>query len=404
MGLCAVRMKILHVIPSVGPLRGGPSFAMRAIAGGLAKQGIEIHVATTDDNGPERLGVELGRPVTEDGAVYWYFPRQTCFYQCSLPFTVWLWRHASDYSLIHIHAVFSWCSNVAALIARYKGIPYIVRPLGVLNRWGMENRRPLLKRLSFALIERRVLQNAAFIHYTAEQERIEAEACGVTDKALIIPNPVEFPNSSGGAAGEHLRARYPALGARRIVLFLSRIDRKKGLDLLIPAFHGVLKSIPDAALVIAGDGDRALIDAMRDQCRALAIEDSVYWPGFLDNDAKQRAFAEAEVFVLPSYSENFGIAVIEAMAAAVPVIITDQVGICREVAQANAGLVTAVAIEPLKNALVRLLSDEPFRAALGQNGRVLARSHFASRAAIDKLMNGYDLVLAGAAHAAASIK
>jgi len=397
-------MKILHVIPSVGPLRGGPSFAMRAIARGLVKQGIEIHVATTDDNGPERLDVELGRPVTEDGAVYWYFPRQTYFYQCSIPFTVWLWRHASDYSLIHIHAVFSWCSNIAALIARHKGIPYIVRPLGVLNRWGMENRRPLLKRLSFALIERRVLQNAAFIHYTAEQEQVEAAACGFTDKALIIPNPVEFPNGSGSAAGEYLRARYPELLARRIVLFLSRIDRKKGLDLLIPAFHGVLKSIPDAALVIAGDGDRALIETMRNQCRALAIEDSVYWPGFLGGEAKQEAFGEAEVFVLPSYSENFGIAVIEAMAAAVPVIITDQVGICREVAQAKAGLVTAAAVEPLKNAMVRVLSDEPLRAALGQNGTVLARSHFASRVAIDKLMNGYDLVLSGAARAAASIK
>ena len=386
-------MKVLHVIPSVGPLRGGPSFAMRAIAGGLAGRGIETHVAATDDNGPERLDVRLGQPINEDGAVYWYFRRQTSFYLCSMPFAIWLWRHASDYSLIHIHAVFSWCSNVAALIARYKGVPYVVRPLGVLNRWGMENRRPLLKRLSFALIERPVLQHAAFIHYTAELERIEAAECGFRDNPLIIPNPVEFPNGSAIAPKEHLRARYPELRARRIVLFLSRIDRKKGLDLLIPAFHGVLKSIPEAALVIAGGGDRALIENLRDQCRALAIEDAVYWPGFLEGEAKLGVLAEAEVFVLPSYSENFGIAVIEAMAAAVPVIITDRVGVCREVEQGKAGLVVAAAIEPVRNAIVRLLSDEPLRAALGQNGKRLARSCFAPAAVINKLMQGYASVL-----------
>ena len=397
-------MKILHVIPSVGPLRGGPSFAMRAIAGGLAGRGIETHVATTDDNGPQRLDVRLGQPVNEDGAVYWYFPRQTSFYLCSIPFAIWLWRHASDYSLVHIHALFSWCPNVAALIARYKGIPYVIRPLGVLNRWGMENRRPLLKRLSFALIERRVLRYAAFIHYTAELERVEAAECGFEDHPMIIPNPVEFPNCSDGAPKEHLRARYPELRARRIVLFLSRIDRKKGLDLLIPAFQSVLKSIPDVALVIAGDGDRALIETVREQCRALAIEDSVYWPGFLDNEAKLGALGEAEVFVLPSYSENFGIAVIEAMAAAVPVIITDRVGICREVVQGKAGLVIAAALEPLRNAMVRLLSDEPFRTALGQNGKMLARSYFAPGAVIDKLVAGYASVLAGAARPAVSGK
>jgi glycosyltransferase involved in cell wall biosynthesis len=388
-------MKVLHVIPSVGPLRGGPRFAMRAIAGGLAARGAETHVATTDDNGPERLNVRLGQPLEEGGVVYWYFPRQTSFYLCSIPFAIWLWRHASEYSLIHIHALFSWCSNVAALIARYKGVPYVVRPLGVLNRWGMENRRPVLKRLSFALIEKPVLQHAAFIHYTAELERIEAARCGFLDNPIIIPNPVEFPNGSAPTSKEHLRVRYPELRGRRIVLFLSRIDRKKGLDLLIPAFHDVLKSVPEAALVIAGDGDRALIETIREQCCALAIEDSVYWPGFLDGEAKLGALGEAEVFVLPSYSENFGIAVIEAMAAAVPVIITDQVGICREVGQGKAGLVIAAAFEPLRNAIVRLLSDEPLRTALGQNGRILARSCFAPGAVIDKLLEGYASVLTG---------
>src|SRR5579863_2444161 len=261
-------MKILHVIPSVGPLRGGPSFAVRAIASGLARRGVETHVATTDDNGPGRkLDVDLGRPIREDGVIYWYFSRQTSFYLCSLPFTKWLWAHASDYELIHIHAVFSYCSNAAAWIARRKRIPYVIRPLGVLNRWGMENRRPGLKRLSFAFLEKPLLRRAAFIHYTAEQERIEAAECGFSDNPMIIPNPVETPAMPGNLACEPLRSRFPDLSKKRIILFLSRIDRKKGLDLLIPAFQGVLKDFPETALVIAGDGDRALIETLRAKCR-----------------------------------------------------------------------------------------------------------------------------------------
>jgi glycosyltransferase involved in cell wall biosynthesis len=386
-------VKVLHVIPSIGPLRGGPSFAVRSIASGLAASGIETHVATTDDNGPgRRLAVEFGRPCEENGVTYWYFPRQSSFYLYSAPFTGWMWRHAADYHLIHIHAVFSYCSNMAAYIASRLGIPYVVRPLGVLNRWGMEQRRPWLKRLSFSLIERHVLKNAAFVHYTAEQERIEAAQCGFEDRPMIIPNPVEAPDANG-VKGE-LRRLYPELRSKRVALFLSRIDRKKGLDLLIPAFAGVLPEIPDAALVIAGDGDATLTESLRQRCRSLGIEKSVYWPGFLSGSAKAAALADADVFVLPSYSENFGIAVIEAMALGVPVIVTDQVGVCREVEASNAGLVTRPEVGPLQGALVRLLNDGAARVAIGRNGAALAHSQFSPPVVLKKLTQAYDSVLA----------
>src|SRR4051812_28010897 len=192
-------MRVLHVIPSVGPLRGGPSFALRTMTRGLAERGIETHVASTDDNGPFRLDVPLGRPVSENGVVHWYFPRQTPFYLVSLSFAAWLRRHIADYDLIHIHCVFSFCPNAAAWGARRKGVPYIIRPLGVLNRWGMMRRRPLLKRLSFALLERRLLGAASFVHFTAEQEQLEASALQFPHRPVIIPNPVDV---SGATRGE----------------------------------------------------------------------------------------------------------------------------------------------------------------------------------------------------------
>ena len=136
-------MKVLHVIPSIGPLRGGPSFVMTALAEGLAQRGIEVAVAATDDNGPERLTAPLGVPLLRNGVTYWHFPRQTRFYNASLPLTSWLWKAVPDYHLVHIHALFSYSSTVAAWIAAAKHVPYVVRPLGILNQWGMRNRRPI---------------------------------------------------------------------------------------------------------------------------------------------------------------------------------------------------------------------------------------------------------------------
>jgi glycosyltransferase involved in cell wall biosynthesis len=381
-------MKILHVIPSVGPLRGGPSFAMRAIASGLARKGLETHVATTDDNLAARLSVPLGQPVNQNGAIYHYFPRRTRFYIWSPPFSTWLQRHAGEYDVIHIHTVFSYCSNVAAWIACRNGIPYIIRPLGVLNRWGFRNRRPILKRLSFALIEKRLLSRAAAVQYTTEQERDEAAELGFPHHATIIPNPVESAEPGTVFPGQ-FRALYPDLAGRRIVLFLSRIDRKKGLDLLLPAFREVLREHPAAALVIAGEGDSTLVRNLHRLSSELGIERSVFWPGFLTGSTKLAALADADVFVLPSYSENFGMAPVEALAFGLPVVLTDQVGIHREVSHERAGLVTRTSIASLASALVLLLREDGLRSEMGRNALRLAASRYSVEAVTSRLLDLY---------------
>ena len=210
---------------------------MRTLARALSRQGMEIHVATTDDNGPERLSVPLGVPQQEDGATFWYFSRQTRFYTFSWPLTRWLARHVHEFDLVHIHALFSYAALPAALLAHRAGVPYIVRPLGTLNRWGIENRRPWLKKLSFRVLESRILANAAAIHYTSEQELTEAGELGVQGKALMIPNVVEPP-------ADETRAARSLPEGRKVILFLSRLDRKKGIDLLLEAFAQVRRRSP----------------------------------------------------------------------------------------------------------------------------------------------------------------
>jgi glycosyltransferase involved in cell wall biosynthesis len=305
----------------------------------------------------------------------------------------WLAQHVQDYDLVHIHAIFSYASIPAAFYAKRYGVPYIVRPLGVLNRWGVKNRRPWLKQLSFRFIEQRILANAAAIHYTSEQEQIEAEELGVTSRAIIIPNAVDDALLSSFCSAGRFRARYPQFADRLIILFLSRVDEKKGLDLLLPAFACIKNQLPESLLVIAGNGDPDFIGQLQQEARRLKIDKDIVWTGFLDGEEKRDAFADANLFVLPSYSENFGIAVIEAMACGLPVVISDQVGIHREIAVAQAGLVTSCEADALAEALLHLIGDTEKRKSMGKNGQRWVHQHCSSKTVTEKLLALYQQIL-----------
>lgn len=362
---------------------------VQTLARGLSDAGVKADIATTDDNGVGRSNVKHGVHVLHDGIGSWYFPRQSRFYTVSLPLGQWLSQRSGDYDVVHIHALFSFSSVAAAISAHKSRTPYIVRPLGTLNRWGMRNRRPWLKDLSFQLIESRILRNAALVHFTSEQERREAAELGVTGASTIIPNPVRIDDDRSFISGA-FRARYPELRDKTIILFLSRFDKKKGLDLLIPAFAKARQVYPECKLVLAGDGDPVLVCGLKSEVERLGVERDVLWTGFLTGEAKQAALADADLFVLPSYSENFGIAAVEAMNAGLPVIVSDQTGIHREVAEARAGLIVPCYTDALAEALGLLLRDSGTRGAMGRNGRDLAHQHFSVRAVVRSTIEAYE--------------
>lgn len=385
-------MKVLHVIPSIGPLRGGPSFVIRTMSEGLAAHGCEIDVATTDDNDCESLTVPLDRPVSENGVTYRYFHRQTYFYTVSWPLSRWLRKNVADYDLVHIHALFSFPVASAAYWASHYHVPYLVRPLGTLNQWGIKNRRPWLKQASLRLIDRRVLHGAAAVHYTSMEEQEEAAVVAPALRPVIIPNPVHFHLSPGKPSGGWLESRYPSLAGKKIILFLSRLHPKKGIDLLLGAFARLRATLPDAALVLGGNGDEAFVRQLHSQARELNLESDIVWAGFLDGDAKRAAMAEADVFVLPSYSENFGVAVVEAMACGLPVIVSDHVGIHREISSAAAGLVVPCKEEPLADAILQVLGNDGLRLKLAHNGLLLAKT-YSVEAVTDQLLGLYQKIV-----------
>jgi glycosyltransferase involved in cell wall biosynthesis len=366
----------------------------------LAQGGHEVHVATTDDDGLGRLAVPLNAAVREDGITLWHFRRQARFYTVSWPLARWLRTHVGDYDLLHIHALFSWSTVIAAHWAWRLGVPYIIRPLGTLSRWGMTHRRRLLKRVSFRLIEHRILARAAAIHCTSQQELLETAELGTWTRIVIVPLGADLRRLECRPAYGWLARRAPHLAGRVKVLSLSRLDAIKGLDLLLVALASLAARGHELALIVAGSGQREFETALQREAKRLRFETDVVWAGFLEGAEKLAALAEADMFVLPSYSENFGVAVVEAMASGLPVVISDQVGIHREVAEAGAGLVVPCRAEPLANAIKCLAEDPGLRRELGERGRRLARERFSSEAMTAGLVQLYEETLRSARAAA----
>ncbi|OYW71067.1 MAG: hypothetical protein B7Z37_28800, partial [Verrucomicrobia bacterium 12-59-8] len=163
------------------------------MARALAILGVNITVLTTDDDGPGRrlADVKLGVGMDQGGWKLIRFPKQTEFYKVSLPMHRWLRAHVHEFDLVHIHAVFSFVSLAAGRTAVAAGVPFIVRPLGVLNRWGMENRRRRVKALSFRWLELPLLRRAAAVHYTSHLERLEGARFGLSNLQRVIPIGIE---------------------------------------------------------------------------------------------------------------------------------------------------------------------------------------------------------------------
>lgn len=430
-------MKVLHVIPSLSLAHGGPSHAMCLTEQALRMQRIEVETATTDDDGPGARKVKrCGVPLKERGVIRRYFPKRLEFYKVSPGFARWIKEHVHDYDVVHIHALFSFTSVVAARAARRAGVPYVVRPLGTLNRYGVEKRRPWLKRLSLKFIEGPILCHAAAVHFTAEAERIEAEALGIPMRSVVIPLGIEADRLDRGVgaapAGEECRRSAPRpigpesnpflalyfhqLAGARIVLYLSRLDAKKNVEGLLKAFSMLDKPDPvnppltmsravweaqarqaapsDLMLVIAGEGMPAYVASLHKLARELGLGERVLWVGQLGGNMKAGALAAAKVFVLPSFSENFGIAAAEALLAGLPCVLGKGVAIADEVAQAGAGLVVSPEPNEITKALQVLLADEKRRAEMGWRAADLAREKYSAEAMGKRLHELYSKILA----------
>ncbi|MEA5505777.1 hormogonium polysaccharide biosynthesis glycosyltransferase HpsP [Halotia wernerae UHCC 0503] len=391
-------MKILQIVPSISLIYGGPSQMVLGLASALAKEKVKVTILTTDsngDSGQKPLDVPLNRSIKQDGYEIIYF-RCAPFrrYKFSLDLLQWLKIHGREFDLAHIHALFSPISSAAATVCRQQKLPYILRPLGTLDPADLRKKKQL-KEFYVAILERHNLAGAAAIHFTSEQEAKISERFGVATQDLVIPLGV-IPSLGDRNMGSVIRNQLAIPEDVPLVLFMSRIDPKKGLNLLIPALEKLLAVGCNFHFVLAGTNpqDPDYEQKIKFQIDNSPLRSHTTITGFISGDLKASLLQAADLFVLPSYYENFGIAVAEAMVAGVPVVISDQVHIYQQVIDSNSGWVGATDIQALVELIKEALQNPQECQQRGLNAQNYALQHFSWDAIARQIIQAYQKILA----------
>ncbi|HUN71583.1 MAG TPA: glycosyltransferase [Steroidobacteraceae bacterium] len=383
-------LRALHVISSMSPLRGGPSVTVRNMLRALRRRGIAADVVTTDDDGgAARLDTPPDRFVELEGQRVRYFPRQTLKYAFSAPLGKWLRANIERYDIVHTHELFTFAPLAAARVARSAGIPYVMTPHGALDTWGMRNKSRLVKATSIRLVEGPLMAGAAAVNFMTPLEQTRAEQHGLSFRPLVLPVGVVDQEATEEEPLEPV-AGLPTDGTQ-IILFLARIHPIKCADVLLRAFAGLEDR--RSVLVIAGGGDPPLVESLQRLAAELGVADRVRWLGFVGGAAKRSLLSRASIFALPSASENYGIAAIEAMHAGLPVIVTAGCGLADFVQRYASGIVTDGSVTSLRSALARLLADGESSRTLGEAGRRGVRQELSIDAFGERLEKSYRMLL-----------
>jgi glycosyltransferase involved in cell wall biosynthesis len=379
-------MHILHVVPTYLPAvrYGGPIHSVYGLCRALAELGHDVHVFTTSVDGPGDSDVPLGEPVDLDGVKVWYFASpmlRRLYYSPGM--TRQLRQSLPDFDLLHLHSVFLWPTAMAARLAARSAVPYVLSPRGMLFRELIRRKSRLLKSTWIHLFEKRNLENAGMVHVTSALEAKGLDEFGFKlHRVVEIPNGVDNPRDYANAALSEDVAEIVISG--NYVLFLGRINWKKGLDRLLEAWRG-----REQRLVIAGNDEDGYTDKLKRLAVALRVENVDFVARNVSGDDREALYRHAMLFVLPSYSENFGNTVLEAMVRSVAVLVTEEVGAAELVKRFHVGKVAAGTVEALRSALDELLADASALQAMGRRGQEAALQHFTWQGIAARMESAY---------------
>ncbi|MGA7937431.1 MAG: glycosyltransferase [Kovacikia sp.] len=361
-------MKILMVIPYLASVYGGPTKVVKELSYSLGQLGISVDLITTDADGAQKLETPLQTWIDERYYRIQYF---SCLHRndliFSLPLLIWLLKNIHAYDVVHTHNRFAPLTLLTEGICQLRQVPYITTCHGMLEPWALSY-KAWKKRLYFSLLERPALQNARVLHALTTAEASNIHLLKIPTPTTVIPNGIHCHEFAALPDPAVFYQQFPELRGKSLILFLGRIDPKKGLDLLALAFARVQAQFPETHLVIAGPDSIGFLPLARKFFATAGCQEAVTFVGMLSGSLKQAALAAASMYVAPYYSEGFSMSVLEGMATGLPCVITTG---CNFPEAATAGVAQVVDIQAnaIADALLQLLQSPADARAMGDRAR-----------------------------------
>ncbi|MES1982938.1 MAG: glycosyltransferase [Pseudomonadota bacterium] len=396
-------MKILQVCPAFYPAIsiGGPIFTILSLQRLLATKNHIVDVLSTPLglSQKDRASIVYNKPMTMPvtmsvpGVItYQHFYGYPHFTFSPQSFW-WLFKNIEKYDMLILHGVWNFPILAAALVCRIKKVPYFVVPHGTLYKETIELRSALLKKTFLKLYVERMLVGAKRILFTTRDERDKVTNFLQLDfSSFVLPNIVRSAEFKQLPVRGEFRRHYSIPADAPVLLHYGRISRKKGIEFSIQALAKLSSEFPDAVLAVVG-GDEEGYRAVIERCaKDWGVQHRVIFTAMVERKPMgMQAMVDADIFVLPSLSENFGMAVVEAMQCGLPVVISNNVGLAPDIGSAGAGLVVSLTPdnEPLANAIAGLLRSPEERRALGEKGKNFAIEHYDDQAVasiVDELL------------------
>ena len=389
-------MKILHVTPSYEPAwhLGGVVRSVSQLCRGLAGLGHEVTVFTTDNGLDRRLEVPLNRPMELGGVKVYYFRTDfSLSYGFSRSLTMACRQSFRSFDIVHLTSFWCYPQIPARAAARRDGVPYLVSVRGTIRQSALKN-KSWKKWLYYQVVEKWTSRQAAAIHYTTQMERGMDSFHGFSNPSFIIPNGFEAQEFCPAVDRQEARRFWQIPPDAKVVAFLGRLHPVKALDLLVKACGQLQVSEIPIQLLLAGP-DGGMEAPLRILVQNLKLESRVRFLGMLNGVDRNRLLAASDLLALISHDENFGNAAVEAMLAGVPVLVSEHVGICREVAADGAGRVVPLKVEAVAQALQQMLADPEKLQAMGQVAAGAARRRYDLTIVARQMATAYEDILLG---------
>ena len=370
-------MKILQVISHYVPAYrfGGPLQVAHSLAKAMVQRGHVVTVCATNlTDHMADLQVSLDQPVDVDGVTVFYeaVPRLRKWgYSPALRHRVKTLMAEADFVLVHNH--FQYAGWISAAQSRRLGKPYIVFPHASLKRQSIRSSSGFAKRLYLWLLERKNYQCAEHVAFNAEEELGDSL---FAENGIVVPNGVDPRDFEVLPSRGAFRSRHPEIGDKLILLFLGRIDiTQKALDVMLEAFAKRVRAGSDAVLVLAGPSEGGDLARLQSMVAKFGLCKRVLFTGLVLGNEKLELLRDADVFLMPSRYEGLSIALLEAMASGLPIVLSDRCGLHREIERKNCGLVVRPTAESVAAAMANM-EDKAARSTYGKNSRDLVLAEY----------------------------